>query len=73
VAKANKKRTREMIAIDRLYKAVQLYVESQGGRVAVIGGVAVGTGGERPMNFLVQVNCTGIPPSFALRQGEKQP
>ena len=54
-------------ATDRLYKAVQNYVEKQGGKLLVIGGVTIQ---EWPTDnahvFHVAIKCLGRKPDFAM-------
>lgn len=53
-------------ATDRLYKAVQNYVEKKGGKLVVIGGVTIQEWPEdRAMIFHVAVKCMGRKPEFA--------
>ena len=52
--------------IDALYKAAQNYVEGNGGRLFVIGGVEIQEWPEeRKNNFMIAVRCTGEKPEFA--------
>lgn len=51
--------------VDRLYKAVQNYVEKGGGKLVVIGGIAVQEWPtDNPMVFHIAVKCCGRKPTF---------
>jgi len=51
--------------INRLYKAVQNYVEKSGGNLVVIGGISVQEwSSDNAMTFHVAVKCSGRKPSF---------
>lgn len=53
-------------ATDRLYKAVQNYIEKKGGKLAVIGGVSIQEWpDDRAMIFHVAIKCMGRKPEFA--------
>ena len=50
---------------DELYKAVQKYVEANGGSVLVIGGVQlIQMPDSLKYNYTIGVKCTGVPPVF---------
>lgn len=52
--------------IDVLYRAVAKYVESNGGRVIVAGGIQCQQWpGDGLYQFTIAVKCTGRPPKFA--------
>jgi hypothetical protein len=52
-------------AMDALYKAVQRYVEANGGNLSVIGGVEVQQWPEDfAYNFRVAIRCTGKKPEL---------
>jgi len=51
--------------VDRLYKAVQNYVEKGGGKLVVIGGISVQEWPtDNPMVFHIAVKCCGRKPTF---------
>lgn len=51
--------------VDRLYKAVQNYVEKGGGKLIVIGGIAVQEWpNDNALVFHVAVKCMGRKPKF---------
>jgi len=58
--------------IDRLYSAVNKYVETGGGKILVIGGVDVQ---EWPQDnvgvFMVAIKCLGRKPSFPTSNGAR--
>lgn len=59
-------------ATDRLYKAVQNYVEKKGGKLAVIGGIQIQQWpDDREMSFYVAVKCLGRKPEFATEQSSQ--
>lgn len=49
--------------VDRLYVAVQKYVENRGGKLMVIGGVEVQNWDEGAFKFRVAVRCLGRIPA----------
>lgn len=52
--------------LERLWKAVQNYVEKEGGKLVVIGDVQIlKWPGDGQFNFTVGVKCTGRVPDFA--------
>lgn len=57
------KKPKSITDIDKLYKAVQAYVENRGGKLIVIGGIEIQ---KRPMDnefvFRVAVKCMGKQP-----------
>ena len=59
--------------VSQLYRAVIRYVESQGGKLFVIGGVQVQEWPEDfAYNFRIAVRCTGRKPTFEpLPEGRK--
>jgi len=60
--------------VDRLYKAVQKYVEAGGGKLAVIGGIAVQEWPtDNPMVFHIAVKCCGRKPSFVAPNDQAHP
>lgn len=55
--------------IDDLYKAAQAYVEGNGGKLAVIGGIQIlQDDPTRKLNFGVVIRCTGKLPTFCQEQ-----
>lgn len=48
----------------RLYKAVANYVEKNGGKVVVAGGIQIQEWDANPNKFSIAVKCTGIKPKF---------
>lgn len=59
-------KTKKDKLIDNLYKAVQAYVEGNGGKLAVIGGVQIlQDDPSRKFNYGVVIRCTGTLPVFA--------
>ena len=48
----------------RLYLAIANYVEKNGGKVAVVGGIQVQEWEPRSNKFIIAVKCTGIKPKF---------
>lgn len=59
----SKKKKDPTVLIDDLYKAVQAYVEGNGGKLSVIGGVQIMQDDPmRKFNFGVVVRCTGSLP-----------
>ncbi len=60
--------------IEELYKAVQKYVESGGGKLVVIGGIAIQDWPtDNPMVFNVAVKCCGRKPSFVATNDQALP
>lgn len=55
--------------VDRLYKAVQNYVETKGGKLVIVGGIQIQ---EWPRDnkgvFYVAVKCLGRKPNLELEQ-----
>lgn len=52
--------------VDRLYKAVQNYIESGGGKLVVVGGIGIQEWpGEGTYSFRVAIRCSGRKPEFA--------
>jgi hypothetical protein len=53
---------------ERLCRAVARYVESQGGKVLVAGGIQIQQWpGQGRFNFIIGVKCTGQLPAFAAK------
>lgn len=61
-------------AVDRLYRAVANYVTVKGGKLVVIGGIAIQEWPEdRPMIFHVAIKCMGRKPAFVeAESGERE-
>jgi hypothetical protein len=66
-------KAKESVAL-KMYKSVAAYVEANGGKVLVAGGIQIiqWPGGSE-FNFTVGIRCTGRIPKFAApgREGEK--
>ena len=64
--KATKKRPEQPDEAYALYAAVQKYVESRGGNIAVIGGIQIQSQwpGESEFHFRVAVKCLGRKPEL---------
>ena len=59
-------KTPKQKSVDALYRAVQKYVELNGGKLIVVGGIQVQQWlGDAKYNFVVAVRCTGVLPEFA--------
>ena len=51
----------------RLYRAVQKYVESNSGKLVVVGGIQIiQWPGDSDTKFTVGIRCTGVKPTFAV-------
>lgn len=51
--------------VNRLHKAVQNFVEKNGGKLLVIGGIEVQTWpDDNLLNFRIAIKCTGNPPKI---------
>lgn len=57
---------------DKLYNAVADYIKSNGGSVAVIGGIAIVDWGGAKLNYGLVVRITGKKPNFTPPKGEKE-
>ena len=72
MAKRKKKASSLPRHVDRLYKAVAHYVEKNGGKLVVIGGIQVQEWpGEGAYKFTLGIKCMGRKPSYSGDEEQK--